>query len=41
VHAATTVLVGFRGRANVLDDGAVGDVLVGRLRGSFRGGGFG
>jgi hypothetical protein len=42
VHAATAVLFGLRGRANVLDYGAVGDVLVGGLWGSVgRGGGFG
>jgi hypothetical protein len=41
VHAATAVLVGFRWRANVLDHSAVGDVLVGGLCGSFRGGGLG
>jgi hypothetical protein len=41
VHAAAAVLFGLRGRANVLDYSAVGDVLVGGLRGSFRGGGFG
>lgn len=32
VHAATAVLLGFRGRANVLDYGAVGNVLVRGLR---------
>ena len=31
VHAAAAVLLGLRGRANVLDDGAVGDVLEGGL----------
>lgn len=41
VHAAAAVLLRLRGRANVLDHRAVGDVLVGRLRGSFRGGGLG
>lgn len=41
VHAAASVLLGLCGRANVLDYRAVGDVLVGGLRGSFRGGGLG
>ncbi len=36
VHAATAVLFGFCRRANVLDYGTVGNVLVGGLRGSFR-----
>jgi hypothetical protein len=41
VHAAAAVLLRLCGRANVLDYRAVGDVLVGGLRGSFRGGGLG
>ena len=41
VHAAAAVLLRLCGRANVLNYRAVGDVLVGGLRGSFRGGGLG
>jgi hypothetical protein len=40
VHAAAAVLLGLRGHADVLDDGAVGNVFVGGLRG-LRGGGGG
>jgi len=38
VHAAAAVLLGFRRRTNVLDDGAVGDVFVGGLGGLGSGG---
>jgi hypothetical protein len=41
VHAAAAVLLRLCGRADVLDDGAVGDVLVGGLGGGVRGGGRG
>jgi hypothetical protein len=41
VHAAAAVLLGLGGRADVLDYGAVGDVLVGGLGGAVRGRGRG